>query len=392
MSKKIVYSEQIYRIAEIVSNTYSKSGLKDKVLKIIVHSNKMIITASTSSNVYTPISVDSNFSTPKMTYVSIDNMIAVVSAIPTEFFKIKIEKDAIIFEWESMELANHKSGKIPLEVNWIDSEVAPIDYITKTKEILKDTKKIPVNAIGIERSFENILPILESSPEVFSKTNKIFFISSNNTKRFIAFGQNGYAMIKHEFYMYPNKAEQKTIKFYYPQNYAKAIAKIYKKIPFTVLSFDFSEDTIVTKVDDATIITNYDPEDVPNPENIINQKITASMDVKRKELLDILKNVPKTSYLSVVTLDLNKTDLKVTVDAGKFKFTKHLNVNDCKTCEVNDKFTISFNPQLLKKILRLIKTKEVLFQFTEPTRAQIIKPIQPTLEQDNTYYIMPVRR
>jgi DNA polymerase III subunit beta len=140
-----------------------------------------------------------------------------------------------------------------------------------------------------------------------------------------------------------------------------------------------------TKITASLIAENY-----PNYEAVIPLENDKNMLINRTNLLGTVKRVARFSSRGDVRFQVEKNDIKVSAENAD----EGSAAEETIACEFkNDPLMIGFNSKFVEDALSHLDAEEIVFEFSSPTRAAILKPKhddkKPTDEL--LMLIMPVR-
>lgn len=156
-----------------------------------------------------------------------------------------------------------------------------------------------------------------------------------------------------------------------------------------MMQLNFSSSHAFFSFQQIRMIARLIDENFPDYVNAIPQNNTNELTIDRSEFLNALKRVAiftnKTTHQ--IRLKLNTTLLEVLAEDVDFGNR----ASERLACDYQgEEMEIGFNVQFLIEMLSNLLTKEVVFSFSTPNRAGLLRPKQDNAQEDILMLVMPV--
>lgn len=171
---------------------------------------------------------------------------------------------------------------------------------------------------------------------------------------------------------------------------AKALNTVVKSLEQDTCSLSIDSAHAVFHFGETVLVTRLIGEKYPNYESVIPTDNEKMLRVNRSEALSSVRRVSlyASSTTHQVRFSLKKNTL--TISAEDVDFGNE--ASETIECEYsNDAMDIGFNANYIMDILTHIDTEDVVFHFSSPTRAGIVKPGTQRDGEDLLMLVMPVR-
>lgn len=155
---------------------------------------------------------------------------------------------------------------------------------------------------------------------------------------------------------------------------------------FTVEVFD---DHAIFVNGTSKIITRLINETYPNYESVIPTENEKSMIVDREEMASAVKraSIFSSSTTRQIRLDISSDKLIISAEDMDMSSSAKEDIS----CEYNfEPMLIGFNARYLADVLGNIEDNEVVFEFSTPNRAGIVKPVEQADHETMLMLVMPV--
>lgn len=169
----------------------------------------------------------------------------------------------------------------------------------------------------------------------------------------------------------------------------KALNLVTKSFHGNQCDISVSEDHVMFKVDNSFLISRLINEKYPNYESVIPRDNDKILRVDKDELLSAVKRVSVFSSTSSRQIRMELKLNEILIQAEDIDMSSE--AKESVTCEFEgEEMIIGFNAKYLGDVLNNADTDEVIFEFSTPNRAGIIKPIEEDAHQNMLMLVMPV--
>jgi DNA polymerase-3 subunit beta len=140
-----------------------------------------------------------------------------------------------------------------------------------------------------------------------------------------------------------------------------------------------------------TITSRLIDDTFPNYESVIPTENEKVLKVDKKSIIGSLKRsiIMSDQVTNRTSLLVSPSELKVKSANNEFG-TESEETIDCNYTE-NEEFEIAFNGKYLLEAVQLFESDEILFYFSTPLKAAILRPSDSGEEEDLMMLVMPVR-
>ncbi|MBN2683424.1 MAG: DNA polymerase III subunit beta [Bacteroidales bacterium] len=287
-------------------------------------------------------------------------------------------------------------GNQPLTFN-IDSETLNIDIVTETGKFsikgvegidfpkvpgLKEESKVSLN-LKSEILFHGINSTLfaTADDELRPVMNGVFFEINVDNLTFVA--SDAHKLVK-----YSRKEVNSEIasSFILPKKPANLLKNILSKDDTEVM-INFDGKNAHFTLPKYKLVCRLVEGNFPNYSSVIPTENPNVLEIDRLEFYNTLKRVSifSNQASNLVRLHINANQLKISAQDIDFSVSAHEHVN----CSYDgDELEIGFKSIFLMEILQNISTTNVSMEFSDPTRAGIVKPHEKDKENENEDVLM----
>jgi DNA polymerase-3 subunit beta len=153
----------------------------------------------------------------------------------------------------------------------------------------------------------------------------------------------------------------------------------------------FSNEFIQCTYNNTTITSRLIDDTFPNYESVIPTENEKLLKVKKSPLLGSIKRsiIMSDQVTNKTSMLINESELKVKASNNEFG-TDSEEVIECNFTD-NEEFEIAFNGKYLLDAVQQFECDEILFNFSTPLKASILRPTEPNEDEDMIMLVMPVR-
>jgi DNA polymerase-3 subunit beta len=153
----------------------------------------------------------------------------------------------------------------------------------------------------------------------------------------------------------------------------------------------FSSEFIQCTYNNTTITSRLIDDTFPNYESVIPTENEKLLKVEKSPLLGSIKRciIMSDQVTNKTSMVINEAELKVKASNNEFG-TDSEEVIDCNFTD-NEEFEIAFNGKYLLDAVQQFECDEILFNFSTPLKASILRPTEPNEDEDMIMLVMPVR-
>lgn len=171
---------------------------------------------------------------------------------------------------------------------------------------------------------------------------------------------------------------------------AKALNTVTKSIEEDTCAIAVDDTHAVFSFGDTVLVSRLIAERYPNYESVIPADNDKKLVVNRSDMLSAVRRVALYSSSTTHQIRFSLKKNSVTVSAEDVDFGNQ--ASEVLVCEyADDPMEIGFNATYMGDILMHIDTDEVVFLFSTPTRAGVVKPGKQRDGEDLLMLVMPVR-
>lgn len=153
----------------------------------------------------------------------------------------------------------------------------------------------------------------------------------------------------------------------------------------------FSNEFIQCTYNNTTITSRLIDDTFPNYESVIPTENEKLLKVEKAPLLGSIKRsiIMSDQVTNKTSMLINEAELKVKASNNEFG-TDSEEVIECNFND-NEEFEIAFNGKYLLDAVQQFECDEILFNFSTPLKASILRPTEPNEDEDMIMLVMPVR-
>lgn len=169
----------------------------------------------------------------------------------------------------------------------------------------------------------------------------------------------------------------------------KALTLVQKALHGETCEMTVSKDHAGFKCGNTSVITRLINETYPNYESVIPRENDKEMKVSRDQMLSTVKRVSifSSSATKQVRLSLKAGELQISAE----DIDLSSEAKESISCEYDSPdMEIGFNSRYLTDVLSNIDDPEVMFEFSTPNRAGIVRPSMQEDDEDMLMLVMPV--
>jgi DNA polymerase-3 subunit beta len=156
-----------------------------------------------------------------------------------------------------------------------------------------------------------------------------------------------------------------------------------------MMQLNFSSSHAFFSFQQIRMIARLIDENFPDYVNAIPQNNTNELTIDRAEFLNALKRVAIFTNKTTHQIRLKLTTTQLEVLAEDVDFGNR--ASERLACDYQgEEMEIGFNVQFLIEMLSNLLTKEVVFSFSTPNRAGLLRPKQDNAQEDILMLVMPV--
>lgn len=227
-----------------------------------------------------------------------------------------------------------------------------------------------------------------STDELRRSMNGVFFEIKTGEFRVVA--TDGHRLVKIIRNNFDYEGEKTNMLV--PIKTCQLISRLFKSDDETEkVNIHFSNEFLKCSFNNIFITSRLIDDTFPNYESVIppdNEKI---LKIGRPELVGAVKRSIIMSDQVTNRTSMAVADSQLKVQAANNEYgTDSDEVMDCSFTE-SDEFEISFNGRYLLEALQHFETDELMFDFSTPLKAAIIRPSEPEENEDLMMLVMPVR-
>lgn len=159
----------------------------------------------------------------------------------------------------------------------------------------------------------------------------------------------------------------------------------------SMIDFIFNENFLRCEFDSISVTTRLIDDSFPNYESVIPTENDKTLKVNKNDLIGAVKR-------SIIMSDqnTNRTSFTITQNEMKVKAANNEYGTDSdetidSTFTESEEFEIAFNGKYLLEAIQQFDTNDILFDFSTPLKAAIIRPSEQLADEDIMLLVMPVR-
>ncbi len=171
---------------------------------------------------------------------------------------------------------------------------------------------------------------------------------------------------------------------------AKALTVLMRSLEGPVADMNVSATHVRFSFGDSVLLSRLIDESYPNYESVIPTETNRILRVRREELIASIRRVALYASATTHQVRLMATASTLEVSAQDIDFGGE--AKETIGCTLSgDSIEIGFNSVYLIDILSHLDGDEVAFQFSSPTRAAVVAPVDGGAGEDVLMLVMPVR-
>lgn len=171
---------------------------------------------------------------------------------------------------------------------------------------------------------------------------------------------------------------------------AKALNQLSKLLDTGTMNLTLGETNVMFELNDFQLISRIVDEKYPNYESVIPIDNDKKLTVNRQAMVSAVRRCAlySNTITNQIRLFLSQSELRVSAEDIDFGGE----AKEVVSCEFTDEpMEIGFNAKYIEDALTHLDTDNVEFEFSLPTRAGVIRPLQAPEKQDVLLLVMPVR-
>lgn len=268
-----------------------------------------------------------------------------------------------------------KSGKTKFSIVGISKKEFPVTVDFEGGKIFKIKTSIIKDMI-IKTRFAI------STDETRYVLNGICFIIEKNKAIMVSTDGKRLAFVGRE-----NVIDKKfSFTFIIPSKAIEELLKIISSTSSDEIEIGMFDNQIGFKINDTILKSRLIDGHFPNYEQVIPKEKKGELKIKTKEFLDATDRVSliSTGRTSSVKYSINKGKILLySMEQGRGEGN-----DEVETDYKGEPFDVAYNPNYVVDMLRVIESKEVIFEFTTPVSPGVLRP---TDDPNYLYIIMPMR-
>ncbi len=209
----------------------------------------------------------------------------------------------------------------------------------------------------------------------------VFFEIGTESSKIVA--TDGHRLVK---LVLNNLSAQRDSTFIVPD---KALNLTLKSLDSENCTLSITDDHVSFQSGNTMVVARLIDETYPNYETVIPKDNDKSLIVNRDQMLATVKRVSIFSSSTTKQIRLQLDQDQMTISAEDIDMSSE--AKESIECEYSfDPMDIGFNSRYLADVLGNVDDPEVLFEFSTPNRAGIVKPSQQDEESEILMLVMPV--
>jgi len=178
----------------------------------------------------------------------------------------------------------------------------------------------------------------------------------------------------------------KELNFIVPE---KALSLVQKTLENGNAELTVTDDHVRFQSGNTIVVTRLINEQYPNYDSVIPRENDKTMRINKDEMLATVKRVSIFSSTTTRQIRLQLTSDEVEICAEDIDMSSE--AKETVSCEYgDDEMVIGFNARYLADVLNNVDDEEVVFEFSTPNRAGIVKPSTQDDNEDMLMLVMPV--
>lgn len=169
----------------------------------------------------------------------------------------------------------------------------------------------------------------------------------------------------------------------------KSLSLAVKALHSSQTEITVSDDHVRFKSGNTMLISRLINEQYPNYESVIPRENDKELKVSREQMLATVKRVSVFASSTTKQMRLRLEANQLHISAEDIDMSSE--AREVISCEYdNESMEIGFNARYLADVLQNIDDPEVVFEFSTPNRAGIVRPSEQDDEEDMLMLVMPV--
>ncbi|TNE73644.1 DNA polymerase III subunit beta [bacterium] len=169
----------------------------------------------------------------------------------------------------------------------------------------------------------------------------------------------------------------------------KALNLVLKALEGDSCMIYVSSDHVQFKADSTSIITRLINEVYPNYEAVIPRDNEKKMKVDKQELLATVRRVSVFSSTNTRQIRMSLKSNTVEIQAEDIDMSSE--AKEAVPCEFEgESMVIGFNARYLADVITNVESDDLLFEFSTPNRAGVVRPADEDVNQQMLMLVMPV--
>lgn len=239
-------------------------------------------------------------------------------------------------------------------------------FVTKTEVIRK----------GIQKTLFAV-----SSDDLRPAMMGVLFEVMPTGTRFVA--TDGHRLVR---YVNKRLTSEEEVQFIVPE---KALSLVQKALSGEECEMTLSRDNVRFKSGNAVIVTRLISEQYPNYDSVIPRDNDKLLHISREEMLSAVRRVSVFSSSTTRQIRLELGQDKLILRAEDLDMSSE--AKESVACDyASDPMEIGFNAKYLADVLNNVSDDEVVFEFSTPNRAGIVKPGEESEDEKMFMLVMPV--
>ncbi|MGH2574265.1 MAG: DNA polymerase III subunit beta, partial [Ignavibacteria bacterium] len=251
---------------------------------------------------------------------------------------------------------------------------------------LEEVKKIEIDQSILNRYLSKAIHAA-STDELRRSMNGVFFELNNKELRVVSTdGHRLVRIIKSDF-----KYEGDKYSILVPVKTCSLITRLFKNDSNSNVEMDINNEFLKCSYDDVTITTRLIDDTFPNYESVIPTDNEKKLKVNKESLSGAVKRsiIMSDQVTNRTSFTVNEGELKIRAANNEYGTDSEETV-DCSYTEAEE-FEIAFNGKYLLDAINQFDSDDVLFDFSTPLKATILRPSEQSEGEEMIMLVMPVR-
>lgn len=209
----------------------------------------------------------------------------------------------------------------------------------------------------------------------------VYFDIDNSEAKFVA--TDGHRLVK---YRHSGLTSDDRLSFIIPE---KALNLVLKALDEKECELAVSDDHVRFKSGNTLVISRLINEQYPNYESVIPRENDKNLIISKDQMLATVRRVSIFSSTTTRQIRLELSTDKLTIRAEDLDMSSE--AKETISCDYgHDSMEIGFNAKYLADVLSNVDGDDVLFEFSSPNRAGIVKPSESKENEEVLMLVMPV--